>query len=179
MIENHPNRKYTKSYFKKVLSHYSEHTGRETAKHFNLTLRQFQGIIRMCTEAGLYQKKDKRNHEQWDVEDYLFCIKHSGTQDLKWIASQLDCGRAETVMERFGTFNSKLSFLNGPSQKLLSQILGPELIPWITIEKLVKALDLDADTQQIVSALAKFQRWVFKGQSDEQIVKELKENGRK
>jgi hypothetical protein len=185
-----------------VFEYYQNHSAEETQKHFNISPSEFKSILTVGYKIPelLHLRKDTRRGDKWSKMEKIFLLRHSGLQPREWIAKKLNRGTMHSVKEELKRLRIKSRYIHGLPQRYANILLGFELegiktkagpngcgsdlryivVPWIVLNRRIcNRKDIKPAIKIAVRSLSKFQKWIFEGQNNNQIIKTLKRNARK
>lgn len=187
-----------------VLRFFVDHTWEQTRAHFGFTASELKSCFTYAYKNPQLRRirKDKRRKDAWSLEETLFLMRHAGIQPRIWIAKRLDRGGVHSVKEALSRLGHGSKHVNGMPLKWAQLIFGESsifseiktkagptggqrgnfnfrIIPWVQCERLAnKRPDVPDEIKGLIRAMAKFQRWIHGGVSDEWIVRQIKQAAR-
>lgn len=181
---------------KEVLEYFQDHTAEECQKRFGLTKTHFNSCMTSAYQRPEFAhiRKDTRRHDAWTLKETLYLLRRSGLLPRKEIAHKLKRGGVHSVKEQLSRICSGSKFLNGmpvgwaiealpqyvvklPKIKTTAGPTGGRggfefnIIPWVRLDSLSGVPD---GTMRCIRIMARFQRWIFGGRSDEAIIRFIK-----
>jgi hypothetical protein len=165
---------------KKVLVYFLTHSLEETRKRFSLTASELKSLFTVAYRVPEFKhlRKDRRRHDPWTTDDYLFMLRAAGVQPRSWIARKLKRGSYHAVKDRIKSVGSTTRYINGLPLKLAEELLGKpindnfkvnagphsdhgdfrcRLVPWVVLNSKAKRSKLPEHLKRGLSVMAKFQ----------------------
>lgn len=165
---------------KEVMIYFMTHSWQETMEYFGLSQRQLKSLFTFGYRRPEYKhlRKDDRCKREWDIDDIIFMIRHSGFKSRNWIAKELDRGSFHAVKDRLSLLNiSDAKMLNGIGMTVAKNYFnltiegysgnaGPSImkfviVPWVTLDEIKDDLSCSDEIKTIIKIMAMFQRWIF------------------
>jgi hypothetical protein len=177
-----------------VMKYFLTHTWEETREHFNLSHRELKSIFTVSYRDPKLKhlRKETRPHSAWSDQDWIFMLRHSGVMPREWIAKRLKRGQTyNSVKDALAKFRGYGKYMNGMPVGWAVHFLevselshairmkaGPtghhgefrfRLIPWVTLERLIKGRRMSPEVRTGIQAMARFQRFIHGTQNEKTI----------
>lgn len=182
-----------------VFRYFMKHSWDETREHFDLTQSELKSIFTVGYRDGRYKhlRKDKRRKDPVSVGQYKTMLRYSGYLPRVSLAQRSGRGASfHAVKERLqGLGVTRPMMLGGLPVTIARSVLGPEiderlpfitgiagprimkfsLCPWVEVSAYVKRRrNVDPLFKKYASIMAKFQRWIWDGRSNDSIKRSIK-----
>lgn len=178
--------------YSKCLKYYQNHSFKETADKFDLTLNELKSVMTYAyrDKSLLHIRKDSRRKDPWSIAEYRKLIQMSGLVQRKTIGSYLNRSIGyQGIKDRLALLKLKSRNVNGLTYSQYLDLFDKKppfyfktnagsgrtrilLIPWVSISK-KQLKDQPVFIKKMIESMSIFQMWVYSTRSKKLILNKM------
>lgn len=189
---------------KAVMTYFLNHTWGETREHFGLTQSELKSIFTVGYRLPQFKhlRKETRDHSPWTADQLKTLLRYSGLRPREFVAKKIGRGNAKScIKERLMKLGIASRNLQGLTLSQFRQLFGKDprfylqtdagpngglktslptrwkIVPWVWLDREIGAdrLKTKKEIRIFINARARFQDWIFEGNSIRKMKRILKE----